>query len=225
MRDDGTYSLTFTVPADAAEGSHQVFVEQTSTIGGMTRFQAATFTVSPPPTNTPVPPTVTSTPLPPTVTNTPVPPTVTNTPVGPTVTNTPVPPTPPPTVTFAPGGGSFVIGDRNSAVGTNVTFWGAQWWRLNSPSGGPAPSSFKGFALSPKTPACGTNWSARPGNSSRLPAGPLPAYMGVIVTSQAAQSGSAISGDTVHIVVVKTNPGYQPNPGHPGTGTVVAQVC
>jgi hypothetical protein len=49
--------------------------------------------------------------------------------------------------------------------------------------------------------------------------------MGVIVTNQATQSGSGISGGTVHIVVVKTNPGYQPNPGHPGTGTVVAQVC
>jgi hypothetical protein len=28
----------------------------------------------------------------------------------------------------------------------------------------------------------------------------------------------------VHIVVVKTNSGYAPNPGHDGTGTVVATV-
>jgi hypothetical protein len=49
--------------------------------------------------------------------------------------------------------------------------------------------------------------------------------MGVIVTSAASKSGSAISGDTPHIVVVKTNPGYLPDPGHPGTGTVVSQVC
>jgi len=27
------------------------------------------------------------------------------------------------------------------------------------------------------------------------------------------------------MVVVKTNPGYKNNPGHPGTGTVVAQIC
>ena len=49
--------------------------------------------------------------------------------------------------------------------------------------------------------------------------------MAVIVTSSYSKSGSAISGDTVHIVIVKTNPGYEPNPGHPGTGTVEAQVC
>jgi hypothetical protein len=49
--------------------------------------------------------------------------------------------------------------------------------------------------------------------------------MGVIVTSKASQSGSTDSGNIVHIVVVQTNPGYQPNPGHPGTGKVVAIVC
>jgi hypothetical protein len=35
----------------------------------------------------------------------------------------------------------------------------------------------------------------------------------------------AISGNTVHMVVVKTNPGYAPDPGHAGTGTVVATIC
>jgi hypothetical protein len=49
--------------------------------------------------------------------------------------------------------------------------------------------------------------------------------MGVIVTSTAGKDGSATSGDTVHIVVVKTKPGYAPDPGHAGTGTVVAVVC
>jgi hypothetical protein len=49
--------------------------------------------------------------------------------------------------------------------------------------------------------------------------------MAVIVTSSADKSGSTISGSTVHIVIVKTNPGYAPNPGHAGTGTVVAVVC
>lgn len=126
---------------------------------------------------------------------------------------------------FAPGGGSFVIGDKNAATGTAVTFWGAQWWKLNSLSGGSAPASFKGFALNPKQPTCGTGWSTDPGNSTPPPNGPLPAYMGVIVSSTITKSGSQISGDTPHIVVVKTDPGYQPNPGHAGTGTVVAQVC
>jgi hypothetical protein len=49
--------------------------------------------------------------------------------------------------------------------------------------------------------------------------------MAVIVTSSAHQSGSTISGNTPHIVIVKTNPGYAPNPGHAGTGTVVLVIC
>ena len=32
-------------------------------------------------------------------------------------------------------GGNFVIGDQNAAVGTEVTYWGAQWWKLNGLSG------------------------------------------------------------------------------------------
>jgi hypothetical protein len=131
---------------------------------------------------------------------------------------------------FAPGGGSFVIGDKNAVVcsqkgGCTVTFWGAQWWKLNSLTGGPAPASFKGFAESPTTPICGAGWSSDTGNSTPPPAGPLPAFMAVIVTSHASQSGSTDSGDIVHIVIVHTNPGYAPDPGHAGTGTVVAVVC
>jgi hypothetical protein len=126
---------------------------------------------------------------------------------------------------FAPGGGAFVIGDESSAVGTEVTFWGAQWSKLNSLSGGAAPASFKGFATNPAVPDCGVDWSTDPGNSAPPPAGPLPDVMGVIVTSDASKSGSQISGDTAHIVLVRTDPGYDGNPGHAGTGTVVAQVC
>jgi PKD repeat protein len=126
---------------------------------------------------------------------------------------------------FAPGGGAFVIGDQNSAVSTAVTFWGAQWSKLNSLSGGAAPAAFKGFAPDPAVPACGTNWSSHPGNSSSPPAGPLPDFMAVIVSSSITQSGSDISGDTAHIVIVQTNGGYAPSPGHAGTGTVVAVVC
>lgn len=126
---------------------------------------------------------------------------------------------------FAPGSGSFAIGDGNSANGTDVTFWGARWATLNTLSGGPAPASFKGFAGTPATPSCGASWSTDAGNSTPPPSGPLPAYMGVIVTSSAGMSGSQISGDTAHIVVVKTGSGYAPNPGHAGKGTVVAQAC
>jgi len=123
------------------------------------------------------------------------------------------------------GGGNFVIGDNNAAVGTSVTFWGDQWWKLNSLTGGAAPASFKGFAKSPPTATCGTDWTTSPGNSAPPPLGPLPSFMGVIVASSISQSGSTISGNTVHMVIVQTNPGYAPNPGHAGTGTVVAQIC
>jgi uncharacterized repeat protein (TIGR01451 family) len=122
-------------------------------------------------------------------------------------------------------GGNFVIGDRNAAIGTNVTFWGAQWWKLNSLSGGAAPAAFKGFETTPATAACGTNWTTGPGNSPPPPAGPLPSLIAVIVSSSINKSGATISGDTVQVVLVQTNPGYQPNPGHAGTGKVVAQLC
>jgi hypothetical protein len=123
-------------------------------------------------------------------------------------------------------GGTFVIGDRDAAIGTAVTFWGAQWWKLNHLSGGAAPAAFKGFENMPASlPACGVNWSTDPGNSAPPPAGPLPAFMAVIVSSSVSKSGSTISGNTVHVVIVKTNPGYAANPGHAGTGQVVAIIC
>ena len=129
------------------------------------------------------------------------------------------------TGSFPAPGGAFVIGDKESGLGTNVTFWGAKWSSLNPLSAGTATPSFKGFALNPSTPTCGDTWSTDPGNSTPPPAGPLPEFMLVIVTSSTTKSGSTISGKVAHIVVVKTNSGYAPNPGHPGTGTVVGQVC
>jgi SdrD B-like domain len=122
-------------------------------------------------------------------------------------------------------GGNFVIGDKNATAGTSVTFWGAQWWKLNSLSGGSGPAAFKGFEDSPATAACGSSWTTDPGNSTPPPTGPLPEYMAVIVSSKVSRAGSAISGNTVHEVVVKTNPGYASDPGHAGTGTVIATIC
>ena len=49
--------------------------------------------------------------------------------------------------------------------------------------------------------------------------------MAVIVSNKITQTGSTITGNTSQIVIVKTNPGYQPDPGHPGSGTIVAVVC
>jgi hypothetical protein len=122
--------------------------------------------------------------------------------------------------------GSFVIGDGNATVGESVTFWGAQWWQLNSLSGGAAPASFKGFADNAGAPpACGETWSTAPGNSSDPPEGPLPELIDVIVASHIAKSGPTISGDTKKVVLVLTEPGYAGDPGHAGTGTVVGVVC
>lgn len=122
--------------------------------------------------------------------------------------------------------GSFVIGDQNASVGTSVTFWGAQWWKLNSLSGGSAPAAFKGYANTPEgAPACGTPWSTDPGNSSEPPAGPLPEFIEAIVSSEVTKAGRIISGDTLEVVLIQTEPGYAPDPGHAGTGTVVAVVC
>jgi hypothetical protein len=130
------------------------------------------------------------------------------------------------TISFAfLASGAFAIGDGNAAVGNHVTFWGAQWARLNTVSGGAAPNAFKGFASdTAEPPACGVDWTARPGNSGNPPDS-VPAFMGVLVTSSVTKHGPNVSGTTVSIVVVATDPGYAGNPGHAGTGTVVAVFC
>ena len=127
-----------------------------------------------------------------------------------------------PTIVFAgPAAGGFVVGDQ-SATG-QVEFWGAQWAKDNSLSGGSAPSSFKGFENSGSV-TCGGTWTTDPGNSSGPPSS-VPTFMAVIVSSSITKSGSTISGDVKAIVIVQTDPGYAGNPGHAGTGTVVAVVC
>jgi hypothetical protein len=122
--------------------------------------------------------------------------------------------------------GTFAVGDGSAATNSSALFWGAQWAKSNALSGGSAPSSFKGFAgtTSTKPPSCGGSYTGSPGDSSAPPAS-LPSYLGVAVSSSVTQSGSTMSGNVAHIVVVKTDPGYAANPGHAGTGTVVAQFC
>ncbi len=138
-------------------------------------------------------------------------------------------------IVFAfPSRGAFVLGDGTVALAgptTNVTWWSEAWPDLNNVSGGTAPSSFKGFAgtvssLPTTSPAnrCGTSFTTRPGNSTP-PTGGVPSYMGVIVANSVTKSGSTIEGTWGKIVVVITDPGYAPNPGHPGTGTIVATFC
>ena len=73
-------------------------------------------------------------------------------------------------------------------------------------------------------PTCGVSWTTDPGNSPPPPA-TIPAYLAVIVSSSIGKSGPVIGGDTLHLVIVKTDAGYQGNPGHAGTGTIVGVVC
>jgi hypothetical protein len=111
---------------------------------------------------------------------------------------------------------AFVVGDRSDSG--RVTFWGAQWAKQNSFShgAGSGTSAFKGFAGQTSN-----GWAD--GGSGGAPSS-LPAYMAVLVASSVSKHGSSISGDIVHIVIVKTDAGYDGNPGHAGTGTVVASL-
>lgn len=136
-------------------------------------------------------------------------------------------------IVFAfPSRGAFAVGDVTIAAagGTTVEWWGDIWSQLNVLSGGSAPPAFKGFEeiinLPNSTPAnvCSGTWMTTGGNSPP-PASDVPSYMGVVVTSSVDKTGSDITGDYTHIVVVKVDPGYAPTPDHPGTGTIVATFC
>jgi hypothetical protein len=134
-------------------------------------------------------------------------------------------------------GGTFVVGDLEAMappmIGNDLTWWGSQWAKINQMSGGPAPNSMKGFAGFEDMPLpagikitelCGMHWTTDTGNSTPPPA-TVPTDMLVIVSSSIVQNGSVISGDIREVIVVHNNPGYQPNPGSPGTGTEEAIVC
>ena len=136
-------------------------------------------------------------------------------------------------IVFAfPSRGAFTLGNLTAATAGSgmVTWWSDIWSQLNVLGGGTAPSADKGFAAAITLPTtsppgfCAGAWTTTGGNSPP-PVGGVPSYMGVVVTSSVTKSGSTISGNSVHIVVVKVDPGYAPDPGHPGTGTIVATFC
>jgi hypothetical protein len=133
---------------------------------------------------------------------------------------------------FPTATGAFVIGDLADPlpiVGDSVTWWSSQWAKLNPMSGGPAPASMKGFSGFEDNPlgtprTCGSSWTTDTGNATPPPAS-VPEFMGVLVSSKITQNGSVITGDIKQVVIVHNNPGYAPDPGHAGTGTIVAIVC
>ena len=132
------------------------------------------------------------------------------------------------TVFAFPSAGAFTVGDGSLAAGSSgtVTWWGSHWTKGNPLTAGPAPAAFKGFtgSVPDLAAACSGTWTSTGGNSASPP-GSVPSYMGVLVTSGVRRSGGTLSGQFDGIAIVRVNPGYGPNPGHPGTGTVVAMYC
>jgi len=123
---------------------------------------------------------------------------------------------------------NFVIWGGNNpdltkavVVGQDYMFWGAQWAKQVTAGDFTANNSFKGYADT----VTGASWTTRPGNASSPPSS-VASYIGVIVATNIDKSGSTISGNVAEIVVLKVdNPAaYAPNPGHPGTGVMVAVV-
>ena len=119
----------------------------------------------------------------------------------------------------------FVIGDlTDHTVGATVNYWGPQWEQNNPLSWGRGPTAFKGHNTTPAELTCGDMWTSRVGNSSDPPA-TVPAQIAVIVSSNVVQDGPVISGNIEKILLVDTQAGYGPAPGHSGYGRVVSVVC
>jgi hypothetical protein len=119
---------------------------------------------------------------------------------------------------------AFAVGEGSAIANQLITFWGAQWWKENYMSSHETHASFKGWAMEIDNVNC--TFTTRPGNSPPPPDGELPAKMLVAVTTSVTKSGPVISGKILWYAVVETNPGYDDNPGHEGTGTVVGfQNC
>lgn len=137
---------------------------------------------------------------------------------------------------FLPNG-TFMLGDvtaqTDSGTSATATWWSSQWNKLNQLSKGNAPSQLKGFAsnlfdngTAVSQLSCATTtftYLTGGGNSANPPAS-VPAYMAVAVSSH-INGQSNLGGNVVHIYIVRTNDGYQPDPSYPGTGTVIGQLC
>ena len=118
--------------------------------------------------------------------------------------------------------GAFVIGDVTATLDSPVAFWGSRWWKENQLSTETAPAAFKGYALDVDPTAC--TFTTVTGDSAPPPDGPLPPVITVAVTSSVTQTGSTITGKITEFALVATDTGYDTNPGHGGTGTVIGLV-
>ena len=131
---------------------------------------------------------------------------------------------------------AFVVWGGNTGglgIGQRVNFWGAQWESqvLNGQYFAANPS-FKGWSGSTAaaqqcqvnatpsslTPAC---WQVKPGQSFP-PAGTLPDFIEVIVSTVIEKSGDTVFGNVACGAVVKVDhtPPYGAVPGQPGFGTI-----
>jgi hypothetical protein len=137
------------------------------------------------------------------------------------------------TTASLPSSGGFVVGDLTAdrtvsgspVNGTSVNFWGSQYWKNNSYSGVVnAPASMKGYISNAPSLSCGVNWTSNPGNSSNPPS-TVPVNMVTVVASTITQSGSTELGNIKHLVIVQTEAGYGPAPGHDGNGKIIATIC
>ena len=127
------------------------------------------------------------------------------------------------TIIFAFLTRSFVVGDETAAAiasnsGATVgPVKRAEWWTC--------PGQLQGFRLGHQygPPACGDSWTSRPGNSSNPPDA-MPPFMGVVVSSTIPSRDRRSQG-CARDRCCSNEPRLSPNPGHPGTGTVVAVYC
>ena len=139
-------------------------------------------------------------------------------------------------IVFAfPTKGAFVLGDRSVSAATpttSLTWWSDTWYAKNSLSGGVAPDCVQGVRRFGDVPA-----DDQPGQQLRHhvphPDGQQPAadQRGARLhgRDRGVEGGQGQAGNVTgvwgKVVVVKTDAGYSPSPGHPGTGKIVATFC
>ncbi len=111
----------------------------------------------------------------------------------------------------------------NVTVGLDYYFWGAQWSKQVLGGDWTSNASFKGYAN--QVDLVSQSWTTRPGNSSGPPDS-VGSYISVIVATQTTKQGSDISGNIAETAILKVDDpsAYGPNPGHSGSGILVAII-